>query len=93
MFIRCRLHNLKIQLKKCRFFLQELPWLGHVIGQGILKPDPNKIDAIVNMPDPSSPPDLVRLLGMVTNLDKFCKNLAGLTRPLRNLLKADAAWD
>ncbi|XP_046459591.1 uncharacterized protein K02A2.6-like isoform X4 [Daphnia pulex] len=70
----------------------ELPWLGHVIGQGILKPDPLKISAIVEMPDPTCPADLVRLLGMVTYLDKFCQNLAGLTRPLRDLLKADAAW-
>ena len=91
-FLRCRLHNLKLQLKKCRFFLQELPWLGHVIGQGTLKPDPSKIEAIVDMPAPSCPADLVRLLGMVTYLDKFCKDLAGLTRPLRALLKADVAW-
>ncbi|XP_046459590.1 uncharacterized protein K02A2.6-like isoform X3 [Daphnia pulex] len=91
-FVRCRLHDLKLQLKKCKFFLQELPWLGHVIGQGILKPDPLKISAIVEMPDPTCPADLVRLLGMVTYLDKFCQNLAGLTRPLRDLLKADAAW-
>jgi hypothetical protein len=44
------------------------------------------------MPDPSSPSDLIRLLGMVTYLNKFCKNLAGLTPPLRDLLKADAMW-
>lgn len=58
----------------------------------MLKPDPNKIEAIVNMPDPSNLADLIRLLGMVTYLDKFCKNLAAMTRPLRDLLKADAAW-
>ena len=91
-FLRCRLHNLKLQLKKCRFFRQELPWLGHVIGQGTLKPDPTKIEAIVDMPSPSCPADLIRLLGMVTYLDKFCKGLADLTRPLRALLKTDVAW-
>jgi hypothetical protein len=44
------------------------------------------------MPDPATPPDLVRILGMVTYLDKFCRDLAELTRPLRDLLKADALW-
>lgn len=44
------------------------------------------------MPDPATSPDLVRILGKVTYLDKFCRNLAGLTRPLRDLLKADALW-
>ncbi len=31
-------------------------------------------------------------LGMVTYLDKFCKDLAVITRPLRDILKQDAAW-
>ena len=91
-FERCRLHDLRLQLKKCKFFLQEIPWLGHVIGHGTLKPDPLKVSAIVEMPDPTCPADLVRLLGMVTYLDKFCENLAGLTRPLRDLLKKGAVW-
>lgn len=67
-FVRCREHNLKLNLKKCQFFLQQLPWLGHVIGHGTLRPDPEKIDAIVNMPDPTDKLSLQRLLGMVTYL-------------------------
>ena len=72
--IRCRQHNLKLQLKKCRFFLQEVPWLGHIIGDGEVKADPSKIEAIVNMPEPSDKAALIHLLGMATYLDKFCKN-------------------
>ena len=75
-FMRCREHNLKLNLKKCRFFLQQLPWLRHVIGHGALRPDPEKVDAIVNMPDPTDMVGLQRLLGMVTYLDKFCQGLA-----------------
>ena len=37
-------------------------------------------------------PGLIRLLGMATYLDKFCKNLATITRPLRDILKRNAAW-
>jgi hypothetical protein len=91
-FMRCREHNLKLNLKKCKFFLQQLPWLGHVIGHGTLRPDPEKVDAIVNMPDPTDKVGLQRLLGMVTYLDKFCQGLATLTRPLRDILKKDSAW-
>ena len=43
--IRCRQHNLKLQLKKCRFFLQEVPWLGHIIVDGVVKSDPSKFEA------------------------------------------------
>ncbi|XP_045023566.1 uncharacterized protein K02A2.6-like [Daphnia magna] len=89
---RCRQHNLKLQLKKCKFFLKEVPWLGHVIGDGVVKVDPSKVEAIVNMPEPTDKAALVRLLGMATYLDKFCPNLAGLTRSLRDLLKESSAW-
>ncbi|KAI9565072.1 putative uncharacterized protein K02A2.6-like [Daphnia sinensis] len=89
---RCRQHNLKLQLKKCKFFLKEVPWLGHVIGDGVVKVDPSKVEAIVNMPEPPDKAALIRLLGMATYLDKFCQNLAGLTRPLRDLLKESSAW-
>ena len=44
------------------------------------------------MPEPTEKQGLQRLLGMVTYLDKFCKDLAILIRPLRNILKKDAAW-
>lgn len=72
--------------------MKKLPWLGHVIGDGVVKVDPAKVEAKVNMPEPTGKPDLVRLLGMVTYLDKFCKNLAGINRPLRDLLKESSAW-
>ena len=89
---RCREVNLKLNLKKCRFFLKELPWLGHVIAQGALKVDPEKVEAVVNMPAPTDKRSLTRLLGMVTYLDKFCKNLSVITRPLCDILKQDSAW-
>ncbi|XP_045024067.1 uncharacterized protein LOC116923346 [Daphnia magna] len=89
---RCRQHNLKLQLKKCKFFLKEVPWLGHVIGDVVVKVDPSKVEAIVNMPEPTDKAALVRLLGMATYLDKFCPNLVSLTRSLRDLLKESSAW-
>ena len=77
--MRCREHILKLNLKKCRFFLQQLPWLGHVIRHGALRPDSEKVKAIVNMPDPTGKLSLQRLLKMVTYLGKFCQVLATLT--------------
>ena len=92
--IRCRQHNLKLQLKKCRFFLQRVPWLGHIIGDGVVKADPSKIEAIVNMPEPSDKAALIRLLGMATWINYF-KIWLCLTRSLRYLLKESSAsiWE
>jgi hypothetical protein len=62
----CRQHNHKLKLKKCKFFLKEVLWLGHIIGEGLVKVDPSKVEAIVNMTEPSGKADLARLLGMAT---------------------------
>lgn len=63
-----------------------------MISQGALKVDPEKLEAIVNMPSPTDKPGLTRLLEMITYLDKFCKDLTVITRPLRDILKQNAAW-
>ncbi len=45
-----------------------MPWLGHVIGDGVVNADDSKIEAIVNMPEPSDKAALIRLFGMATHL-------------------------
>lgn len=74
---RCRQHNVKMRLSKCRFFCRELLWLGHVFAT--LKVDPRKVEAIKDFPDPTDKKDLIQFLGMVTYLYRFCKDLATVT--------------
>ena len=52
--------NLKLNLKKCRFEQAELKYLGHIIGSGTIKPDPDKVRAIKEIPTPTSAEDLRR---------------------------------
>ena len=50
-----------------------MKYLGHVISEAGLKPDPEKVAAILKMEKPSIVKELQRFLGMVTYLEKFCK--------------------
>lgn len=51
-FKRCRLYNLKLNPKKCKFLLKSVTYLGHLItDQGIL-PDPDKFIIIKQYPVP-----------------------------------------
>ena len=54
-----------------------------------LKPDPNKVKAILKMPTPADKQSLQRLLGMITYLGKFLPRLSDVTEPLRRLLDRD----
>jgi hypothetical protein len=89
-----RLSDLGMTLnsEKCKFALSSVLFLGHVIdGQGI-RPDPDKVSAIVRFSIPQSVGDVRRFLGTVNQLSKFSPNLAEMTQPMRELLVKENAW-
>ena len=51
-FDRLTTYNLKIQLDKCEFLKRETEFLGHVITPDGVKPDPKKVQEILNWPIP-----------------------------------------
>ena len=57
-----------------------------------VKPDPKKIEAIVNMETPTDVQGVQRLIGMVKYLSKFLSNLSELCQPLRKLTHKDVEW-
>ena len=67
-------------------------FLGHVIGEEGIHPDPDKIKAITNVKTPQIIKDLRRFLGMLNQMIKFVPNLANITKPLRDLLSAKNQW-
>ncbi|KAK2704300.1 hypothetical protein QYM36_016632 [Artemia franciscana] len=73
--------------EKCIFGKTEIPYFGHILTSEGIKPDPNKILAIHQMPKPKGPEELQSLLGMVNYLGKYIPNLSTLNHPLRTLLK------
>ena len=89
---RAREVNLKLNPRKCKFQVDEVPYVGHVFTQHGLQPDANKVKAINEMPPPDSPTALQRFLGMVTYLSKFIENLSEVAAPLRDLIRKDVQW-
>ena len=77
---------------KCRFAHSSVEFLGHVIDAQGIKPDPNKVSAIVQFATQTNVSDIGRFLGMVNQLSKFSPNLAKITQPLRELLVKEHAW-
>ena len=60
-----------------------------------LRPDPEKIKAIINMPPPIDKEGVQRFLGTVNYLDKFIEHKAELQGPISQLTQKDTAfvWD
>ena len=89
---RCRERNIRLNKAKFDFKCQQVTFIGHLLSSEGVKPDPRKIDAIVNMETPVDVQGVQRLIGMVKYLSKFLTNLSELCQPLRKLTHKDAEW-
>lgn len=77
--------NLSINLEKCKFFRNELKYLGYVVDAHGLRTDPEKVEAILNFPTPTKKKDLKRFLGTATWYRRFVPNFSTIAGPLNQL--------
>lgn len=85
--------RLRLSMHKCQFRVNKVKYIGHLLTSEGLCPDQEKVDAIVQMPEPQNVSDLLRFLGMVKFLQKFIQHLSSKAAPLNELLKKDIAWN
>lgn len=86
---RLKDNNLKLQPDKCEFMRHEVAYLGHVITNNGVSPDPSKTKVIENFPIPKNPKDIKSFLGLVGYYRRFIPNFAKLSKPLTKLLNKD----
>lgn len=91
-FDRLRHHNLKLQPDKCEFLRKSCEYLGHVISDKGIQPNPKKIEFIQEIPRPKTSKQIKSFLGMVGYYRKFINNFATLAKPLTRLLKKDETF-
>ena len=89
---RCQQKGTKLNAEKLEYKCKEVPFHGHLLTTEGLKPDPEKVRAIVEMPRPKDRGDILRLNGMVNYLSHFLPHLFDVMKPLRDLPHKDAAW-
>ena len=85
--VNLRLNSLKMELRK-----PEVKFMGHVISKEGLKPDPAKVKAVEDMPQPSCIQEVLSLLGFVNYLSRFLPRLADVAQPLRDLTCKEAKF-
>jgi transposase InsO family protein len=90
---RLRQHQLYAQMPKCEFGLSELKFLGHIIGEFGVKPDPAKVEVVAQWPEPSNAAELRSFLGLAQYFRKFMQGYAQTVCCLYDLLKKNAAFN
>ena len=89
---RARDANVKFNSAKFQYKVSEVKYMGNIVSESGLKPDVEKVRAIIQMPTPQSKEELQRFLGMVNYFSEFIPNQSEITTPLRHLLKKEAVW-
>ena len=72
--------------------MNRIKWLGHEIDENGIKPNEEKVEAILKLKPPENTKELKSFLGAIQNMAKFLPKLSEQTDRLRKLLKKNEPW-
>ena len=85
-------HGLVFNSAKCVIKTKEIPFFGMIYGAEGVKPDPDRVTAIRQLPAPENTKELQEFLGIATYMAPFIPRLSHHAAVLRELLKKDARF-
>lgn len=91
-FRRLRAANLQLNPDKCQFCRKSLKYLGHLVTSEGIQTDPDKVEAIQQIPTPRNVRDIRRFLGVASWYRRFVPDFSQIAAPLTRLLKKQHRW-
>ncbi|XP_055584928.1 uncharacterized protein K02A2.6-like [Uranotaenia lowii] len=92
-FERLKQYKVKVNLDKCEFLCDKISYLGHEISENGLRPNAEKVKAILEVPRPEDVSQLKSYLGMINYYSKFVPNLSIKLSPLYELIKKNRRYN
>jgi len=89
---KLREKRLFAKFKKCKFWLEEVSFLGHVVNKNGLAVDPGKVQVVVEWERPTSVRDISSFLGLAGYYRRFIEGFYSLSRPLTALTRKNAPF-
>lgn len=83
----------RLKFTKCEFAKDKVTYLGHVVGNGTVRPLTNNVIAIREFPKPKNRKNIRQFLGKVNFYLKYIPNATRLLDPLHNLLRKDVRFE
>uniref|UniRef100_A0A669CQG4 Gypsy retrotransposon integrase-like protein 1 n=1 Tax=Oreochromis niloticus TaxID=8128 RepID=A0A669CQG4_ORENI len=85
-------NRLFVKSEKCEFHVATVAFLGYIIERGDLRPDPVKVKAVVNWPEPPNRRQLQRFLGFANFYRRFIRDFSRIALPLTQLTSPKLAF-
>ncbi len=83
---RLKRANLRAKPSKCKILVTRVPILGHIVEDGVLRPDSERIRAIVELPRPINSKEVQRFIGLTGFLRSFLPNCSRVVAPLSEII-------
>jgi transposase InsO family protein len=84
--------NLTLNKSKCAFNRTSVEFYGFVFSGKGVSPDPHKVEALFEMPEPKTKQEVQSLLGMVNYSARFIPDYSTVTEPIRKLTRKDSTF-
>ena len=92
MLQRLREHQLYAKFSKCKFWIDEVPFLGHIISKGGIAVDPTKVKDVLEWETPQTVKEVRSFLDLAGYYRRFIENFSKIAKPLTSLLEKNAAF-
>jgi hypothetical protein len=87
-------NQLYVKYNKCEFWIDEVPFLGHIISNGGVSVDPAKVKEIVAWSIPTTVTEIRSFLGLAGYYRIFIEGFSKIAKPMISLLeKREFKWD
>ena len=84
--------NLKASVKKCHFMKEKVKFLGHIVSEAGVEPDPEKVEMVKNWPVPKTVKEVRGFIGLASYYRKHCMGFAQIAKPLHDLTSKNAKF-
>ncbi|WVZ58463.1 hypothetical protein U9M48_008738 [Paspalum notatum var. saurae] len=85
--VKLRDHKLYAKLSKCEFWLDQVPFLGHIVSKGGIMVDPGKIGGVMDWKVPEVVKEVRGFLGLAGYYRRFIESFSRIAKPMTSLLK------
>jgi hypothetical protein len=90
---KLREDQLYAKLNKCEFWLKEVSFLGHIISEGGISVDPNKVKDVLSWNTPQNILDIRSVLGLAGYYRRFIEGFSKISKHMTELLENSKTFE
>ncbi|CAC5372111.1 unnamed protein product [Mytilus coruscus] len=89
---RMREKGLRLNKDKCKFNMDKMTFMGHVLSAKGISPEKSKVEAVTSARNPKTASEVRSFLGLVNYCGRYIPDFSTVSAPLRELTRAKTKW-